>query len=274
MNTSHSGHGEECSEFYFVDLVAEFDKFMVKGCDNQLEAFSNSCNEESCDFFSSTSLVHNADMDDPIGSTSQNNNDEKHALKSQLKVSDDDIIAALVHHDSTHQVIDDLYRKAQRDKGQDGIRIGSYVADLQGVKTTFEDWKSEYLCLLLDRDYLLQVAGKYAEQLREKVDEVNKLNRELGVTQGTLEHIRIALQEARNQIVVSSQYREQDDKERFEFFQEVIQELDSIQPTYDLDSCPKSSLGHPEFLYELDHFQAVDNSLFEMGVDLIIPFLC
>lgn len=47
----------------------------------------------------------------------------------------------------------------------------------------------------------------------------------------------------------------------------MIQELDSIQQTYDLDNCPRRFLDHREFLGELDHFQKMDNSLFEMGAE-------
>lgn len=64
--------------------MAEFDNSMVIGCGNQLETFNNSGNEESCDFFSSTSLLHHTDMDDPFGSASWGNTDEK-CLKESVE---------------------------------------------------------------------------------------------------------------------------------------------------------------------------------------------
>ena len=47
---------------------------------------------------------------------------------------------------------------------------------------------------------------------------------------------------------------------RHEFFLEVIDELDSIQQTYDLDNCPKQPSSKTS-----DLFQFIDNSLFEVG---------
>ena len=56
--------------------------------------------------------------------------------------------------------------------------------------------------------------------------------------------------------------REHENRMRQEFFQEVIDELESIQQMYDLDSCPKrlsSKASEP--------FQLVDNPLFEVVAD-------
>ena len=69
--------------------------------------------------------------------------------------------------------------KAQMEKRQMEMERDSYVANLQGVKVALESLKSDYLCLLSDRNHILKVAENYAGQLREKEDEANKLNREL-----------------------------------------------------------------------------------------------
>lgn len=122
--------------------------------------------------------------------------------------------------------------------------------------------KSDYLCLLSDRDYILKVAENYVGQLREKENEVNKLNRELKDAREALDNTRVVLHETKKLIVVTNQSREQENKERHEFFQEVIKELDSIRQIYDLDSCPNKSSNKI-----LDHFQLVDNSLFEIDSD-------
>ena len=47
-----------------------------------------------------------------------------------------------------------------------------------------------------------------------------------------------------------------------EFFLEVIDELEGIQQTYDLDSCPKRLSSKTS-----DHFQLIDNPLFEVAAD-------
>ena len=83
-----------------------------------------------------------------------------HILKSQLKVNEDRVVASLVHYHSTHKMVEDLYRKAQREKKGDWP-----IADLQVVKTALESMKSNYLCLLSDRNYTLKVVGSYINQL-------------------------------------------------------------------------------------------------------------
>ncbi len=54
-----------------------------------------------------------------------------------------------------------------------------------------------------------------------------------------LDDAQISLQEAKNQVKITNHFQEHEGKERHKFFQEVIDELDSIQGIYDLDSCPK-----------------------------------
>ena len=45
----------------------------------------------------------------------QHDNYEMHALKNQLKVSENMVVASLVHYDSTNKMVEDLYRKVQRE---------------------------------------------------------------------------------------------------------------------------------------------------------------
>ena len=75
--------------------------------------------------------------------TLQHDNNEMHTLKSQLEVSEDMVAASLVCYDNTHKMVEDLYRKAQREGKRDWL-----VADLQVVKTALETMKSNYLRLL------------------------------------------------------------------------------------------------------------------------------
>ena len=66
------------------------------------------------------------------------------------------------------------------------MESNSIVADLQRVKVALESLKSQYLCLISNRDYIVKVDELYVGQLRKKADEVNKLNRELKNTQEAL----------------------------------------------------------------------------------------
>lgn len=126
-----------------------------------------------------------------------------------------------------------LYWKAQ--KGMEGSLL---VADLQEVKTALEFINSDYLCLLSDKDYILKIAGIYVDRLSKGKDEIDKFSRELKNAQEALYDTWVTLHEAKNQIAVTNWLREHENRERHEFFREVINELDSIQQTHDLDSCP------------------------------------
>ena len=57
-------------------------------------------------------------------------------------------------------------------------------------------------------------------------------------------------------------FQEHEGKERQEFFQKVIEELYSIQQTYDLDNYPK----RPNTKVS-DHIQLIDNPMFDVDVD-------
>ena len=54
------------------------------------------------------------------------------------------------------------------EKRQRGMEGDYFVADLQVAKTALESLKSDYLCLCLNRDYILKVAEINAKQLRGK----------------------------------------------------------------------------------------------------------
>ena len=89
--------------------------------------------------------------------------------------------------------------------------------------------KSDYLCLLSDRDYILKVAGIHIDQSNKGRNEIMELNRDLKYTHEPLNNASISLQEAGNQIRITNHFWEHESKEKQELFQEVIDELDSIQ---------------------------------------------
>ena len=119
----------------------------------------------------------------------QHDNNEMHAFKNQLKVNEEMVVASLIRYDNTHKMVDDLYRKAQREVEGDWP-----VTDLEVVKKVIQSMKSDYLCLLSDRDNILKVAEIHVDQLEKGRNEIMGLNRELKYTQEALEDARIALQ--------------------------------------------------------------------------------
>ena len=129
----------------------------------------------------------------------QHDNNEMHALKNQSKVSEDMVVASLVHYDNTHRMVKDLYRKAQKRVEGDWL-----VADLQVVKTTLESMKSDYLCFLSDGDYILQVVGIYVDQSSKGKNEIMKLNRELQYAHNALDDTQIAFQKVENQVKITN----------------------------------------------------------------------
>ena len=106
------------------------------------------------------------------------------------------------------------------------------------LKTTLESMESDYLCLLFDKDYTLKIVGSYINQLNKDRTKIKELNKELKYVREALVDTQFSLQEVENQIQSTNHFREHEHKERQEFFIEVIDELDSIQQMYDLDSCP------------------------------------
>ena len=83
----------------------------------------------------------------------QHDNNEMHTLKNQLKVSEDMVEASLVRYDSTHKVVEDLYRKTQREVDEDcGLLL---ICRWSKQPLNLLKFKSDYLCLLSDRDYTL-----------------------------------------------------------------------------------------------------------------------
>ena len=107
---------------------------------------------------------------------SQQGNNETHTLKNQLRVSEDMVVASLVHYDSTHELVEELYRKVPREVEGDW-----HVADLQKVKTALKTMKSDYLFLLSNRDYILKIVEIYAEQSNRGKDEIEELNGSLSM---------------------------------------------------------------------------------------------
>ncbi len=94
-----------------------------------------------------------------------------HAFKNPLKVSEDMVVTSLVRYDSTHKMIQNLYRNAQKRLKGDWL-----VVDLLIVKTTLKSMKSDYLCLLSNRDYILKVVGIHGDQLNKGRNEIMELN--------------------------------------------------------------------------------------------------
>ena len=207
--------------------------------------------------------THGLKLEEPPKITLQDNrqfqqsSNEMHTLRNQLRVSEDMVVASLVHYDRTHELVDELYRRIPREAGRDWN-----VDVLQEVKIALETMKSDYLYLLTDRDYILKIAEIHAEQANKGKVEIDELNRELKHVRMTLDETRFALQGAENQIKFMNQSWEHEDRMRHKFFLEVIDELESIQQTYDLDSCPKQLSNKTS-----DHFQFIDNPLFEVDAD-------
>lgn len=167
------------------------------------------------------------------------------------------VVASLVQYDNTHKLVEELYRKIPREGEGDW-----HVADLQKVNTALESMKSDYLYLLTDRDYILKVAKIYAAQSSREKDEIEDLNRTLKYVGEKLSETQFSLQKAENQIKFMEHSREHENRIRQEFFQEVIDELESIQQMYDLDSCPKRLSSKTS-----EQFELVDNPLFEFVAD-------
>ena len=115
-----------------------------------------------------------------------------HTLRNQLRVSEDMVVASLVHYDRTHELVDELCRRIPRETGRDWN-----VDDLQEVKKALETMKLDYLYLLTDRDYILKIAEIYAEQSNRGKDEIDELNRELKHVREALDEARFSLQGAR-----------------------------------------------------------------------------
>ena len=86
---------------------------------------------------------------------------------------------------------------------------------------------------------ILKVFEIHVDQLKRGRNGIIELKRELKNTHEALDDAQFSLQEAENQIRIMNHFWEHEGKERQKKFQEVIEELDSIQQTYDLDSCPK-----------------------------------
>ena len=99
------------------------------------------------------------------------------------------VVASLVRYDNTHRMVEDLHRKAQRGVKGDLLQV---------VKTALESMKSDYLCLLSDRDCILKVVGIYVDQLSKGKNEIMELNRELKYAHEALDDTHIALHEAKN----------------------------------------------------------------------------
>ena len=78
------------------------------------------------------------------------------------------IVAALVCYDDTHRIIEDIYKKAHIEERQEKMEIDPIVVDLQRVIVPWKFLRSDYLCLISDKDCSLKVAELYAGQLREK----------------------------------------------------------------------------------------------------------
>ena len=170
------------------------------------------------------------------------------------------VTAFLVQLDSTHELVEQIYKKVPKEGESDW-----HVAELRKAKKTLETMRSDYLYLLSNRDYILKVAEIYAAQSKQEKDEIEDLNRTLKYAQEALSETQFSLQRAENQIKLMEHFQEHENRVRQEFFQDVIDELESIQQIYDLDSCPKWLSSKTS-----KHFQLVDNPLFEVVADWTI----
>ena len=130
------------------------------------------------------------------------------------------VVTSLIQYDSTHELVEELYRKVLRDDDW-------HVTDLQKIKTTLETMKSDCLYLLFDRDYFLKLAEIYAAQPNRKKDEIEGLRRMLKNVREALSETQLSLLGAENQIKLMEHSREHENRMRQEFFQEIIDELEN-----------------------------------------------
>lgn len=72
------------------------------------------------------------------------------------------------------------------------------LVDLQIIKTALESMKLNYLCLLINRDHIVKIAGIYVDQLSKGKNEIVELRRELKDAQEALDDTQVALLEAKD----------------------------------------------------------------------------
>jgi hypothetical protein len=128
----------------------------------------------------------NEDSEDDLGSKShevalQHDVDvcscESHHLTGQLNVRKDMIVEAMRHLDDTHTLVVDFCWRATM--AQDSLGGDLFVVDFITLKEAMVVTRSNYLHLLVDRDYLLTVGGVYQGALEGKEHEVDRPTHEL-----------------------------------------------------------------------------------------------
>lgn len=85
-----------------------------------------------------------------------------------MKVTEGMIVSTLSHFDHTHNIIEDLFWKAQIEKRQKGIDGGTSLQDLQVIKENLRTLKSDFLSLLSNRNYSIKLVENSLGALNEK----------------------------------------------------------------------------------------------------------
>jgi hypothetical protein len=102
--------------FFVGDLEVSFDKQ-----DNEVDCTQGNNSLESCYDESYIHDASNGNSEEQPRITLKDNeqfqqgNNEIHILQNQLKISEDMVVASLVQYDSTHELVEELYRKIPRE---------------------------------------------------------------------------------------------------------------------------------------------------------------
>lgn len=72
-------------------------------------------------------------------------------LKYRLLITEEKIVQVLTRADDSHKYIEDLIWKTQIEERQKGVASGVTSTQLRSIKEAFENMKSDYLKLLMDR---------------------------------------------------------------------------------------------------------------------------
>lgn len=123
-----------------------------------------------------------------------------HSLRNQLKVSEDEIMVALSHHDRMCKMTENYLWKVQLERRQKEIKTESSHDSLMESKEGMGALKTNYLHLLSDHDHLLNLVVVYSDALRRKEDEVDKLTHKLMVSSDSLRSTQLALQDFESHI--------------------------------------------------------------------------
>lgn len=124
-------------------------------------------------------------------------------LESQMKVTEQKIIAALSHFDNIYKMVEKYFWREQLQRRQK--RLQEEFSHLQVIKEGLRTMKSDYLQLHSDQDHLFDLTQIYSEALRKKEAEVDVCTYDLTNAKDTVEATLVVFHEAENQIAKLSQ---------------------------------------------------------------------